>query len=220
MDECVHHVPPAQAARAPPQKKSLQAAERDTPRVQQARAHHWQVIDALDVRRLKFVDESGVNLAMTRLYGRAPPGERVVGSVPQNYGPNVTVLAALGPQGLHAMMTVDGATDAEVFRAYVKHVLGPTLAPGDIVVLDNLRAHKAVGIQQMLARRRVRLLYLPPYSPDLSPIEPCWSKVKTGLRTAKARTRAALDTALSQALTTVTAADACNWFRHCGYVLH
>jgi transposase len=172
------------------------------------------------VRRLKFVDESGVNLAMTRLYGRAPRGERVVGSVPQNYRQNVTVLAALGPQGLQAMMTVEGATDADVFRAYVKHVLGPTLAPGDIIVLDNLGAHKAVGIQQMLARRRVRLLSVPPDSPDLAPIEPCWSKVKTGLRTAKARTREALDTALSQALATVTAVDADNWFRHCGYVLH
>jgi transposase len=161
-----------------------------------------------------------VNLAMTRLYGRAPKGERVVGSVPQNYGHHVTVLAALGEQGLQAMMTVEGATDANVFRAYIKHVLGPTLAPGDIVVLDNLRAHKAVGIQQMLARRRVRLLYLPPYSPDLSPIEPCWSKVKTSLRTAKARTREALDPALSQVLATVTAAHAYNWFRHCGYVLH
>jgi transposase len=156
---------------------------------------------------------------MTRLYGRAPKGERVVGSVPQNYGQNVTVLAALGPQGLHAMMTVEGATDADVFRASVKHVLGPTLVPGDIVVLDHLGAHKAVGIQQMLARRRVRLLYLPPYSPDLSPIEPCWSKVKTGLRTVRARTRAALDTALSQALTIVTAIDAYNWFQHCGYAL-
>ena len=169
---------------------------------------------------MKFVDESGINLAMTRLYGRAPQGERVVGTVPQNYGQNVTVLAALGEHGLHAVMTVEGATDAEVFRAYVKHVLGPTLAPGDIVVLDNLGAHKTVGIQQMLARRRARLLYLPPYSPDLSPIEPCWSKVKTGLRTAKARTRAALDAALSQTLATVTALDAYNWFRHCGYVLH
>jgi transposase len=115
---------------------------------------------------------------------------------------------------------VEGATDADVFRAYVKHVLGPTLTPGDIVVLDNLGAHKAVGIQQMLARRRVRLVYLPPYSPDLSPIEPCWSKVKTGLRTAKARTRQALETALRQALTTVTAGDAHHWFRPCGYVLH
>jgi transposase len=157
---------------------------------------------------------------MTRLYGRAPRGERVVGSVPQNYGHNVTVWAALGEQGLQAMMTVEGTTDAHVFRAYVKQVLGPTLAPGDIVVLDHLRAHKAVGIQQMLARRRVRLLPLPPYSPDLSPIEPCWSKVKTGLRTAKARTREALDTALSQALATVTAVEAYTWFRPCGDVLH
>ncbi len=118
------------------------------------------------------------------------------------------------------MMTVEGATDADVFRTDVKHVRGPMLAPGTIVVLDNLRAHKAVGIQQVPARRHVRLLYLPPYSPDLSPIEPCWSKVKTGLRTAQARARDALETALRQALATVTAVDAYNWFRHCGYVLH
>ena len=157
---------------------------------------------------------------MTRLYGRAPQGERVVGTVPQNYGPNVTVLAALGEHGLQAVMTVEGATDAEVFRAYVKHVLGPTLSPGDMVVLDNLRAHKTVGIQQMLARRRARLLYLPPYSPDLAPIEPCWSKVKTYLRQAQARTRQSLDTAITEALATVTDADARGWFRHCGYALH
>jgi transposase len=168
---------------------------------------------------LKFVDESGVNRAMTRLYGRAPAGERVLGHVPQNYGQNVTVLGALGVQGLHAVMTVDGATDTEVFRAYVKHVLGPTLTPGDMVVMDNLRAHKAVGIQQALARRGARLLYLPPYSPDLSPIEPCWSKVKTVLRTAKARTREALDMAITAALATITDADAQGWFRHCGYAL-
>ena len=165
------------------------------------------------------MDESGINLAMPRLYGRAPQGERVVGTVPQNYGQNVTVLAALGEHGLQAVMTVEGATDAEVFRAYVKHVLGPSLSPGDIVVLDNLGAHKAVGIQQLLARRRARLLYLPPYSPDLAPIEPCWSKVKTHLRQAKARTRQALDSAITDALATVTDADARGWFRHCGYAL-
>jgi transposase len=174
---------------------------------------------SLDLRRLKFVDESGVNLAMTRRYGRAPTGARVLGHVPQNYGPNVTLLGALGVQGLHAVMTVDGATDTEVFRAYVKQVLGPTLAPGDIVVMDNLRAHKAVGIQQAIARRGARLRYLPPYSPDLSPIEPCWSKVKTALRKAKARTRGALDMAITGALDTVTALDAHGWFRHCGYAL-
>lgn len=168
---------------------------------------------------MKCIDESGVNLAMTRLYGRAPKGVRVIGSVPQNYGQNVTMLAALGHHGLQAMMTVEGATDAAVFRAYVKHVLGPTLSPGDIVVLDNLGAHKAVGIQQMLARRRVRLLYLPPYSPDLAPIEPCWSKVKTALRKTKARSRAALDGAIAEALATITETDAHGWFLHCGYAL-
>ena len=165
------------------------------------------------------MDESGINLAMTRLYGRAPQGERVVGTVPQNYGQHVTVLAALGEHGLQAVMTVDGATDAEVFRAYVKHGLGPTLSPGDIVVLDHLGAHKTVGSQQMLARRRACLLYWPPYSPDLAPIEPCWSKVKTHLRQAKARTRQALDAAITDALATVTDADARGWFRHCGYAL-
>jgi transposase len=169
---------------------------------------------------LKFVDESSVNLAMTRRFGRAPAGERVVGSVPQNYGPNVTMLGALGVQGLQAVMTVDGATDADVFRTYVKQVLGPTLTPGDIVVMDNLRAHKAVGVQQAIARRGARLLYLPPYSPDLSPIEPCWSKVKTVLRKVKARTRVVLDAAIAAAMVTVSHTDAWNWFKHCGYPLH
>jgi transposase len=163
------------------------------------------------------VDESGVNLAMTRLYGRAPAGERVVGSVPQNYGPNVTMLGALGIEGLQAVLTVDGATDTDVFRAYIRQVLGPTLTPGDIVVMDNLGAHKAVGIQQAIARRGARLRYLPPYSPDLSPIERCWSKLKTALRRAKARTRAALDAAIAEAMMTVSRTDAWGWFKHCGY---
>jgi transposase len=166
---------------------------------------------------LKFVDESSVNLAMTRLYGRARAGERVVGSVPQNYGPNVTMLGALGIQGLQAVMTVDGATDADVFRTYVKRVLGPTLTPGDIVVMDNLQAHKAVGVQQAIARRGARRLYLPPYSPDLSPIEPCWSKMKTVLRKVKARTRAMLDTAIAEAMGMVSHTDAWGWFKPCGY---
>jgi transposase len=201
------------------QKKSLHATERDTAPVQQARAAYRQLMATLDVRRLKFVDEAGVNLAMTRLYGRAPRGTRVIGSVPRNYGTNVTLLGTLGVQGLQAVMTVEGATDADVFRAYVKRVLGPTLRPGDIVVMDNLRAHKAVGVQQALARRGARLLYLPPYSPDLSPIEPCWSKVKTALRKAKARTRDTLDTAITHALPTVTVTAAHGWFTHCGYAV-
>jgi transposase len=212
-------VPCAPAPGLTTQKKSLHASERDTPRIQQARQDYRQRIAALDLRRVKFVDESSANLAMTRLFGRAPAGERVVGSVPRNYGPNVTMLGALSLQGLQAVMTVNGATDADVFRTYVKQVLGPTLIPGDIVVMDNLQAHKAVGVQQALARRGARLVYLPPYSPDLSPIEPCWSKVKTALRQAKARTRAALDTAIADVMVTVSLTDARGWFKHCGYSL-
>jgi transposase len=205
---------------APAKKKSLHAAERDTPRVQQARTAYRQRTASLALRRLKFVDEAGVNLALTRLYGRAPKGERVMGTVPQNYGENITLLGAVSLEGVQAVMTVNGATDAEVFRTYVKQVLGPTLVPGDIVVLDNLSAHKAAGIQQALARRGVRRMFLPPYSPDLSPMELCLSKLKTALRAAKARTREALDTAVQKAMETVTAIDAQNWFRHCGYTLY
>jgi transposase len=171
----------------------------------------------LDARRPKFGAESGVNLAMTRRYGRAPRGRRVIGSVPQNDGPKVTLLGTLGTQGLHAVMTVEGATDAEVFRTYVKRVLGPTLHRGDIVVMDNLRAHKAVGVQQALARRGARLLSWPPYSPDLSPLEPCWSKVKPAWRAAQARTHEALNSAITYAITSVTHPDARGWFVHCGY---
>ena len=156
---------------------------------------------------------------MTRQYGRAPRGERVVGAVPQNYGANVTMLAALSLQGVGAVMTVDGATDAAVFHAYVEHVLCPTLGPGDVVIMDNLRAHKVAGIRERIEACGARLIYLPPYSPDLSPIEPCWSKLKALLRTAQARTREALDAAIQQVLAAVTASDARGWFRHCGYAL-
>jgi transposase len=130
------------------------------------------------------------------------------------------MLGALGPQGLQAVMTVDGATDADVFRPDVKRGLGPTLAPGDLVVMDNWQAHKAVGVQQAMARRGARRLYVPPDSPDLSPIAPWWSQVKTALRTAKARTRAGPDAAIAEARVTVSPTDARNWFNHCGDSVH
>jgi transposase len=212
-------VPGAPAPGLAPQQKSLHASERDTPRVQQARQDYRQQRTALDLRRVNFVDASGVNLALTRLYGRAPAGERVVGSVPQNDGQNVPMLGTLGVPGLHAVMTVDGATDADVLRTYIKQVRGPTLTRGDMVVRDNWGAHQAVGVQQAIARRGARLLYVPPDSPDLSPIESCWSKVKTALRQAKARTRAALDAAIAEAMTTVSHTDGRGWFKHCGYPL-
>jgi transposase len=177
-------VPHTAAPGVAAQKKSLHASAQDTERVQQARASDQEEVAARDPQRLKFIDESGVNLALTRLYGRAPRGERVIGAVPQNYGAHVTMLAALGSHGVEAVMTIEGAPDAAVFRAYVEQVLRPTLHPGDIVIMDNLRAHKAVGIREAIEQSGARLLYLPPYSPDLSPIERCWAKLKTYLRKA------------------------------------
>lgn len=211
-----HHGAPRHHAEVAAPKKALHASERDTERVQQARAASQEAIAALDPERFKFLDASGVNLAMTRRYGRAPKGERVIGAVPQHDGANVTMLAALGSQGVAAVRTSDGATDAEVCRVSVE----PVRRPGDIVIMDNLRAHKAAGIREAIEQTGAQLQYLPPDSPDRSPIERCWSKLKTALRTAKARTREALEHAIAQALATSTASDARSWFHHCGYALH
>jgi transposase len=141
-------------------------------------------------------------------------------AIPKNYGSNVTLLGALSCQGLNAVMTINGPTDTAVFLAYVTQVLVPTLVPGDVVVMDNLGAHKVKGVREAIEAAGATLLYLPPYSPDWSSIEPCWSKLKTFLRAAKARTREALDEALTNVLRTITAADARGWFAHCGYALH
>ena len=172
------------------------------------------------VSRLKFIDESGSNLALTRRYGRAAPGQRVSEGVPQNYGENVTMLAAIGLGGLQAPMTINGAVDGEVFLIYVREVLTPTLAAGDIVVMDNLGAHRVAGVREAVEAVGARVEYLPPYSPDFNPIEKCWSKIKTALRRAKARTREALEAALKEALLTISEADARAWFAHCGYSVH
>jgi transposase len=188
--------------------------------VQAERALYRALSATLDLHRIKFIDESGINRAMTRLYGRAPRGERALGSAPQNYGQHVTLLGALSCTGLEAVMMIEGATDSDVFRAYVQKVLCPTLREGAIVVADNLSAHKAAGVPEAIAAQGAQRLYLPPYSPALNPIEQCWSKIKTFLRAAKARTREALDAAVTRALATVTALDARAWFAHSGDVLH
>jgi len=172
------------------------------------------------LERLKFLDEAGSSIAMTRLYGRAQPGQRVVETVPQNYGENVSMLAAISVAGVSAPMTITGAVDGLVFLEYVKQVLCPTLAEGEVVVMDNLSAHKIAGVRQAIEERGAKLLYLPPYSPDLNPIEKCWSKIKTHLRKAKARTYEALTAALKEALLTITTADIRGWFASCGYSLH
>lgn len=157
---------------------------------------------------------------MTRQFGRARPGERVNEAVPQNYGENISMLASISLAGLAAPMTIEGAVDGLVFLEYVKQVLCPTLRVGDVVVMDNLSSHKVKGVAEAIEAVGAKLLYLPPYSPDLNPIEKCWSKIKTYLRRAKARSREALESALKDALLLITKADAEGWFRSCGYSLH
>jgi hypothetical protein len=156
------HGTPGHRAGIAAQQKSLHASARDPERVQQARAADHEESAALDPQRFKFMDESGVNLAMTRRYGRAPQGERVIGTVPQNDGANVTRLAALGSRGVEAVMTIDGAPDAEGFQVYVEQVLRPTLRPGDIVIMDNLRAHNVAGIREAVEQAGAQVLSWPP----------------------------------------------------------
>lgn len=168
-------------------------------------------------RRLRFLGESGINLAMSRLYGRAPRGERVRESVPRNYGSHTSVISTLGLAGPEAVWTVEGAVDTDAFNVYLERVLRPTIRRGDILVLDNLRAHHASRIEEVAAQCGAEVIWLSPYSPDFSPIELMWSKVKTSLRAAKARTREELERALVAALKLVTGADCLGWFKHCGY---
>ena len=166
-----------------------------------------------------FLDESGVTTEMTRRYGRAPRGERVGEGIPVGHWHTLTVLGALTAEGLLAAMTVESPTDGEVFLAYLEQVLCPRLQPGQIVVMDNLAAHKVEGVRERIESVGAQLLYLPPYSPDLNPIEPAWSKVKQLLRGAKARTLGVLETTLAQALSAITPQNASAWFAHCGYAL-
>ncbi len=173
-----------------------------------------------DVTRFIFVDETSTNLTYCRRYGRALGGARLNQPVPLHNGPNVTLIAALTRDGLGALLSVNGAVNGPVFAAYLDQVLGPTLRPGDVVVLDNLAVHKVPGLEEVAATYGVRLLYLPPYSPDFNPIELAFSKLKTWLRTAQSRTRDLLEEAISAAAAWITAQDAQNWFGHCGYHVH
>jgi transposase len=169
------------------------------------------------LRRLKFLDESGVNLGMTRLYGRAAPGERVVEATPGISGPHYTVIATLGMQGVQAPLLFEGAMTTLKFKTYIEDVLAPTLRRGDILLMDNLSAHKSDQVRAALQARGVQLIFLPPYSPDLNPIEHCWSKMKAALRAAKARTWEELVAAVREALLSVSRSDVLAWFAHCGY---
>jgi transposase len=156
---------------------------------------------------------------MTRRYGRAPRGERVHDSAPRNSGSHTSVIGSMGLRGLVATLIVEGTLDTLCFDAYAEQVLGPRLPRGDVVVLDNLGAHRASHIEEVAESRGAQVLWLAPYSPDFSSIEQCWSKIKSFLRGAKARTADALDKALAQAIGLVTKADIRGWFKHCGYSL-
>jgi transposase len=188
--------------------------------VQAARALYRDLSATLGLHRLTCIEGSGIGLVMTRLYGRAAWGERALGRAPRNCGQHVTRLGALACTGLEAVMTVEGAPDADVFRACVQEGLCPTRHEGGVVVAGNLSAHQAAGVREAIAATGARLLCLPPYSPDLNPIEQCRSQTKTCLRAAQACPRGALDEAVTRALATSTEAGAQAWFAHCGYALH
>jgi len=155
---------------------------------------------------------------MTRTHARAPMGERVKVIEPFKHGRNISVLSALGVQGVCAPMTIEGAVNSEVFEQYVKHLLVPCLRPGTLVLLDNVKFHYAPKAIELIEAAGASVLHLPAYSPDLNPIEECISKIKESLRSLKARTKRKLYTALAKALAVVTEDDIRGWFEHCGYV--
>jgi transposase len=196
------------------QKKSQIAQERD----EQARGLWCWLASRFDARRLVFVDESGFNTSMTRLRARAPKGKRAYGKVPRNRGKNQTLIAAITLQeGMGESMTLEGATDAAAFEAYVEHFLAPSLCEGQVVVLDGLGAHRTQKVRELIERRGADLVLLPSYSPDLNPIEEAFSKIKQLVRKVGARGREALVEAIARALAAVTAEDAAGWFSHAGY---
>lgn len=168
--------------------------------------------------RLHFLDEFGAHLGMTRTYGRAAPGKRVVEATPDYSGPHYTVVATISLAGVAAPWIFEGAMNGTTFATYAQHELGPSLQADDIVIIDNLSAHKSAEAQACLEARGVQVVYLPPYSSDYNPIELCWAKIKQALRSAKARSFDALLEALRTALLSVSPEDINAWFRHCGYV--
>jgi transposase len=179
----------------------------------------WRVLvaEALEAGRLVFVDEMGTNTALLPLHAWSRRGERAHCEAPRNRGKNTTLLASMSSEGMGPALAVQGGTNKVVFEAYVERVLAPSLKPGQVVVMDNLSAHKSEEVRELIEGRGCELLFLPPYSPDLNPIEEAFSKIKGLLRKAQARTREALIEAMGAAISAVTAGDARGFFEHCGY---
>jgi transposase len=200
-------------------KKSLHAQERDSPRVQRQRRAFKKKLAQVDPDHLVFVDETGATTAMTRTHGRAPQGERVKAAAPGAWH-NVTLIAGLRTAGVVAPLALAGAVDGVVFQTYVQEALVPELHPGDVVVLDNLQAHKNPAVSAAIEAVGARVEPLPVYSPDLSPIEEMYSKTKTYLRKVAARATDTVITAMGEALQGVTRSDILGWFHHrCAYAM-
>ena len=171
----------------------------------------------MDVNRLVFLDESGINTGMTRLYGRVAVGERLYDYVPDCRWETSTILSSLRFDGTTEALVFKGALNGDLFVSYVKECLAPTLKAGDVVIMDNLSSHKVVGVEDAIKAKGARIEYLPPYSPDLNPVENMWSKIKSYLRKASRRCHETLFEAVGEALRTISAQDAAGWFQHCGY---
>lgn len=199
-------------------KKTLHATEKDSLRVQQARLDYWERIREIDPEDLVFIDESGINLAMTRLYARSLRGERAIGERPQQRGQNVSIVDALTLQGPIAVTTILGAMDGLTFTAYLIRRVIPNLWPGACLVLDNSPSHhENEDIKTALEAVGAQIIYLSPYSPDFSPIESFWSKVKTILNSIGARTYQALEDGIKLAYEQISLKDIQNWFTNCCY---
>jgi transposase len=199
------------------EKKSLRAAEQDRPDVAAARAAWRESQPTLDPARLIFIDETWTKTNMTRNYGWAEVGHRLVDAVPHGHWHTSTFIAGLRQDGLVAPCVFDGAINGEAFLAYVKQVLAPTLRHGDIVIMDRLGSHKVAGVRQAIEARGATLLFLPPYSPDLNPIEQAFAKLKAMLRARALRTVGALWNALGDLVACFTPTECANFLRHAGY---
>jgi transposase len=175
------------------------------------------VAEQVEPERLLFVDEMGTNTSLSPSYAWAKKGQRACWSVPRNRGPNTTLLSSMSVEGMGPSLTVEGATTSVVFEAYVEQVLVPTLRSGQVVVMDNLSAHKGERVKELIEQRGCKLVYLPSYSPDYNPIEEAFSKIKRLVRKAEARTKEALLEAIGSALSAVSSKDARSFFEHCGY---
>jgi transposase len=204
-------------ATASASKKSIRAAEQDRPDVSAARAAWTDDQPKLDPDHLVFIDETGTSTNMARLRGRAARGERLIGKVPHGHWKTTTFVAALRSTALTAPCVIDGPMNGSAFLAYVQQILAPTLSPGDIVVLDNLSSHKVPGVREAIEATGAQLLYLPPYSPDLNPIEQLFAKLKALLRKAAERSRDGLWNRIANLLGAFTPGECANYFRNSGY---